>query len=141
MTSAIKQQLKMRTQAHPSHLYVRNKSPKATQGVMNPRVSSHLAPSVSWPLTERRKYRQIYSKGARTPLNPGPWHLPQSLHAGRHLPSINAWRSTIQSRSTPKVILRHKHSNLCLLCAVAEERAPSAVVSVVIYMQPLRWVV
>lgn len=71
----MKQQLKMATQAHPSHLYVRNKSPKATQGVMNPRVSSLPAPSVSGVWTrggERKKHRKIYSNGACTPLNPTP---------------------------------------------------------------------
>lgn len=60
-----------------------------------------LHPSVGVWTTEgeRRKRRQIYSKGARTPLNPAPgaslpvWHLPQPPHARRQLPSINAWRS------------------------------------------------
>lgn len=78
---AIKQQLKMGTQAHPSHLYVRNKSPKATQGVMNPRVSALLAPSVSGVWTtewegERMKHRQIYSKGALHPFKLGTTILP-----------------------------------------------------------------
>lgn len=75
MAAVIKQQLKMATQAHPSHLYVRNKSPKATQGVMNPRVSSLQAPSVSgvWATGgERTKHGQIYSNPACTPLNPAP---------------------------------------------------------------------
>lgn len=68
--------------------------------------------------------------------------LPQPPHLRRHLPSINAWRSAaIQSTSTPKVIWLHKHSNLYLLCALAAERAPPGVLSVVIYMKPLRWLV
>lgn len=137
----------MRTQVHPGHLYVRNKSPKATQGVMNPRVSSPLAPSVSWCVNNRGRKKETPTdlfQRCPHPFKPSTRGLPS-----RVAPSTASTCTSStpihqclekQSTSTPKVMWLHKHSNLCLLCALAAERAPPAVLSFVIYMQPLRWV-